>query len=230
MPGEFMTLEEAAKYLNMSTGAVNLLIEKGFARKAEDGKVLVKSEEIMEWVNRGIKDLDANQLNKLEKDYGEHATLIYPLLEPNCITRNIIGTSKVAVITELVDLLIEKGGVEKKHRATILKAIIERERMCSTAVIEGIAFPHPREPLRGIIKKPRLVMGLSWTGIDFESFDGTLTHVVMLLCAPKLDVHLKLLARLSKLLRNPKMRVALCRAKSNEDVVETFSSFEKDLR
>jgi mannitol/fructose-specific phosphotransferase system IIA component (Ntr-type) len=224
-----MTLEEAAKFLNMSQDAVKLIAEKGYVRRDKDGRMLVKTADIRDWLHRGIKDFDTAQLNKLEKDYAEQFTLVHPLLEPECIKTRITGTSKTAVIAELVDLLIEKGGVQDKYRKKILNAVIERERMCSTALTDGVAIPHPREPLAGIIKKPRLVLGLSWKGIDFESFDGRPTHVIVLLCTPRLDAHLQILARLSKLLRNPKMRVALCRAKDAREVIGIFDSFERAI-
>ncbi len=230
MPGEFMTLKEAAKFLNMSPKAVSLLVEKGYAKEDKDGRLLVKTSEIRDWLHRGIKDFNLNQLNTLEKDYGEHIIAIHPLLDPKCIKKKIVGRSKMAVIDELIDLLIEHGGVDRTYRKKIRNDIIERERMCSTALADGVAIPHPREPLAGIIKKPRLVMGLSWRGIDFESFDGKLTHVVVLLCTPKLDLHLQLLARLSRLLRNLEMRVALCNAKDEKGVIEAFASFEEVLK
>jgi mannitol/fructose-specific phosphotransferase system IIA component (Ntr-type) len=230
MPGEFMTLKEAAKFLNMSPKAVSLLVEKGYAKGGKDGKLLVETSEIRDWLHRGIKDFDLNQLNALEKDFGERIIAIHPLLDPKCIKRKIVGRSKMAVIDELIDLLIEHGGVDRTYRKKIRDDVIERERMCSTALADGVAIPHPREPLAGIIKKPRLVLGLSWSGIDFESFDGKLTHVVVLLCTPRLDLHLQLLARLSRLLRNLEMRVALCNAKDEKEVVKAFASFEEALK
>lgn len=229
MPGEFMTIEEAAKFLNMSAEAVTLLADKGALHRDKIGKMLIKTAEIRDWLHRGIKDFNQSQLEALGKDYAEHGTLIYKMLDPNCIKKVLTGTSKSAVISELVDLLVERGGVDPKHRKKIMSAVFERERMCSTAVADGVAIPHPRDPLVGIIKKPRLVIGLSWHGIDFESFDGKATHVVVLLCTPRLDLHLQILARLSRLLRNLKMRVALCRAKDEDEFIETFASFEKEI-
>ncbi|MCX6354344.1 MAG: PTS sugar transporter subunit IIA [Candidatus Aureabacteria bacterium] len=229
MPGEFMSIEEAAKYLNMSEEAIQLLAEKGVVRKDKDGKMLIKAAEIRDWLHRGIKDFDLSQLNALEKDYREHVTPIHTLLNPKCIKRALSGVSKSAVICELIDLLVQKGGIAPKHKKAILTAVIERERMCSTALADGVAIPHPREPLAGIIKKPRLVLGLSWRGIDFESFDGKATHVVVLLCTPRLDLHLQIIARLSRLLRNAKMRVAMCRAKDEKELIEVFATFEKQI-
>ena len=94
MPGEFMTLKEAAKFLNMSPKAVSLLVEKGYAKEDKDGRLLVKTSEIRDWLHRGIKDFNLNQLNTLEKDYGEHIIAIHPLLAPTCIKKKIVGGAK----------------------------------------------------------------------------------------------------------------------------------------
>jgi mannitol/fructose-specific phosphotransferase system IIA component (Ntr-type) len=228
MPGEYMTLEEAAEFLNMSAEAVNLLVEKGLTHKDPSGRLYIKTSDLGDLINRGIAGFDISQLNKLEKNYKENQILITPLLNPQCLKRKLLGQSKTAIIAELVDLLVEQGGVDKKHRKKILNAVIDRERMCSTALADGVAIPHPRQPLKGIIKKPRLVLGLSWHGVDFESFDGKPTHVVVLLCTTKLDQHLQIIARLSRLLRNPRMRVALCRAQDENELIETFAQFEKE--
>jgi len=227
MPGEYMTIEDAAKFLNMSAEAVRLLAEKGISSRDKNGKMMVKTEAIRDWLHRGIRDFDPAQLKMLEKDFSEQVTRIAPLLDPKCIKMKLTGVAKTGVIAELVDMLVEHGGVDAKHRTKIMAAVIERERMCSTALADGVAIPHPREPLTGIIKKPRLVLGLSWKGIDLEAFDGQLTHVVVLLCTPRIDMHLQILARLTKLLRNAKLRVAMCRAKDEQAAIDVLDAYEK---
>lgn len=225
-----MTIEEAAKFLNMSTGAIRLLAEKGISHKRENGKMFVKASDISDWVNRQIRDFKPSEIEHLEKDFKDKPIAVSPFLDPKCVKLRVIGASKTAIIEELVDLLIEKGGVDPRHKATIKKTVIDRERMCSTALVDGIAIPHPREPLKGIIKKPRIVLGFSWHGVDFESMDGKPTHVIVLLCTPKLDIHLQLLARLTGLLRDSRLRVSLCRAKDGGEAVDIFSSHEKGKR
>lgn len=229
MPGEYMTIEDAAKFMNMSAEAVQLLVDKGIAARDKDGRILVKIQQFRDWLHRGIKDFDPAQLKKLERNYLEKVMRIAPLLDPGCIKMKLTGVTKMGVISELVDILVEKGGVDPKHRKEILSAVIERERMCSTALADGVAVPHPREPLAGIIKKPRLVLGLSWRGIDLEAFDGQLTHVVVLLCTPRLDMHLQILARLTKLLRNARLRVAMCRAKDEQGAIDVFDKYEREM-
>ena len=227
MPGEYMSVEEAAKFLNMSAEAVRLLAEKGMTHRNANGKMFIKTSEINDWVNRQIKHLEPNQLGRLEKNYAEKKISVYPYIDPKCIKMRLLGMTKTAIIEELVDLLVQRGGVDPRHKPTILKAVIDRERMCSTALADGVAIPHPREPLKGIIKKPRIVLGLSWHGVDFESFDGKPTHAVALLCTPGLDLHLQLLARLTGLLRDARLRVSLCRAKDGKEVVNILKAHEE---
>lgn len=227
MPGEYMTIDDAAKFLNMSSEAVRLLAEKGISSTDENGKLMVKAEAIREWLHRGIRDFSPAQLKLLERDYSEQVTRVAPLLDPKCIKMRLTGVSKTGVIGELVDVLVTHGGVDPKHRSKVLAAVIERERMCSTALADGVAIPHPREPLTGIIKKPRLVLGLSWKGIDLEALDGQLTHVVVLLCTPRIDMHLQILARLTKLLSSVKLRVNMCRAPDEQGAIDVFDAYEK---
>ncbi|HOE27110.1 MAG: PTS sugar transporter subunit IIA [Candidatus Aureabacteria bacterium] len=229
MPGEYMTIEDAAKFLNMSEGAFKLLVEKGISSRDKNGKVMVKTAEIREWLHRGIRYFDPDQLKVLESDYSGKSTRIAPLLDPRCIKMKLTGVTKTGVIAELVDMLVERGGVDPKHRERVMTAVIERERMCSTALADGVAIPHPREPLTGIIKKTRLVLGLSWRGIDLEAFDGQLTHVVVLLCTTRIDTHLQILASLTKLLRSMRLRVAMCRAKDEQAAIDVLDAFEKQL-
>lgn len=229
MPGEYMTIEEAAKFLNMSEGAIRLLAEKGISLRDQNGKMLVKTAEIRDWLHRGIRYFDPAQLKVLERDYSGQSTRIAPLLDPRCIKMKLTGVTKTGVIAELVDILVERGGVDPKYRERVMTAVIERERMCSTALADGVAIPHPREPLTGIIKKPRLILGLSWRGIDLEAFDGQLTHVVALLCTTRIDMHLQILAGLTKLLRNARLRVAMCRAKDEQGAIDIFDAYERQM-
>ena len=85
MPGEYMTIDEAAKFLNLSAEAVRILAEKGITHKSENGKMFVKTDEISDWLNRRIKDLEPSALDRLEKDYREQSIVLSPHLDPRCV-------------------------------------------------------------------------------------------------------------------------------------------------
>jgi len=108
---------------------------------------------------------------------------------------------KKDTLKELLDTLIRLRKVSTGSRDAILSGLLARERLGSTAIGQGVAIPHVRSNL---VKKPLIVIGLSVAGLDFDSLDGDLVHVIFLIITPKEleGLHLKLLATISKLLRD----------------------------
>jgi PTS system nitrogen regulatory IIA component len=96
--------------------------------------------------------------------------------------------------------------------------LLEREQLGSTGIGGGIGIPHGKlKALDELI----LGFGLSRQGVDFESMDGRPTHIFFLLITPEnsTSLHLKLLARISRLLKNEAFREKLMQARSVEDVI-----------
>jgi PTS system nitrogen regulatory IIA component len=106
----------------------------------------------------------------------------------------------------------------------LVDLLLERERLGTTAMGDGIAMPHARVESLG-----RLVasFGRSLTGVDFESVDGKPTHLFFLLVAPGKEgsAHLLALARLSRLLGRPEFRARLLEV---ESVDELFRAIEEE--
>ena len=102
---------------------------------------------------------------------------------------------------------------------------MERERLCSTGIGGGIGIPHGKlKNLASLV----LGFGLSRRGVDFDSLDGRPAHLFFLMLTPEdsAGLHLKLLARLSRLLKNDEFKSQLMRAKSPEEILEIIQ--EKD--
>src|SRR5574341_1961167 len=83
----------------------------------------------------------------------------------------------------------------------LVEVLMEREKLCSTAVDAGVAIPHGK-----LSSLPNIIaaFGRSLEGIDFESLDGKSTHLFILLIAPENSSgsHLKLLSRISRLFKD----------------------------
>jgi mannitol/fructose-specific phosphotransferase system IIA component (Ntr-type) len=112
---------------------------------------------------------------------------------------------------------------------TLLKALTEREKLCSTGLGEGIALPHTRNTISGLADYPVLVFGRHDRGIPYGALDGAPVHLLFLLIAPTVSQHLQILARLTRLLRKPDIRQALLRASSPEEVLDIFEEAELAL-
>ncbi|RME40305.1 MAG: PTS sugar transporter subunit IIA [Deltaproteobacteria bacterium] len=148
------------------------------------------------------------------------------LLKPEAINPSLSATGKNEVLAELTDALLRvEPGLNRDEVVEVLK---ERESLGSTGIGDGVAIPH------GKLKQlDRLLLsfGRSRSGVDFDSMDGQPAHLFFLLVAPEesVGVHLKTLARISKLLKNADVRQALIDAESAEDIFAIIQQREEAL-
>ena len=123
---------------------------------------------------------------------------IIELLNEQLILPDLTGTTKQQVMEELVEhLATVQPGI---NAGELLKALLEREKLGSTGIGNGIAIPHGK---LGGLSDIILVFARSTAGIPFEAIDGKPIHLIFLVVAPANSPggHLKALARLSRLLK-----------------------------
>ncbi|MCX7723508.1 MAG: PTS sugar transporter subunit IIA [Verrucomicrobiae bacterium] len=140
------------------------------------------------------------------------------LLTPATVKLNLAGTDRDSVLAELVSLIPEIAD-QPEAQATLLRALIEREQLHSTGIGDGIALPHARNPLVGLVNRPVIVFGRHPAGIPYGAIDGQPARLFFLLIAPTVTQHLAMLARISRLLRDAKLRQGLLTAQTPEQVV-----------
>jgi len=138
------------------------------------------------------------------------------------INADLKATDKKGVIEELIDLLIKDGAIQKKHRAKITEVLMAREALGSTAIGQGVAIPHGKTDC---VSKLVGGLGISKTGIDFDSLDGEPAHIFFLLVAPidSAGPHLKALARIARLLKDKYFRENLKTAKDDKTILKLIS-------
>jgi len=144
---------------------------------------------------------------------------ILDILPLENIIADLKGTSKLAVLEELAASLAERHPAISKQR--LVDVLLEREKLGSTAIGEGIAIPHGKMPkLAGVVA----AFGRSRAGVDFQSLDGGLTQLFFLLVAPEdaSGAHLKALARVSRLLRDKDFRSRLLAAPDAAAIHQTI--------
>jgi len=151
-------------------------------------------------------------------------TKLSGLLKESSIELDLEGTNKAAIITELAEIACKSGGL--KNKKVIAEAISERERLGSTAIGNGVAVPHAK--INGI-KQTILTFGRSSEGVDFNSLDGEKTYLFFMLLSPKDDigVHLKILAKISHLIKDRFMVGLFRKAKLKKEILSIISNLEK---
>jgi PTS system nitrogen regulatory IIA component len=131
---------------------------------------------------------------------------VVDFLGPNCVIATLEGTGKGEVLGEMARYL---GRINTNINPDLLRRVLEeRELLASTAIGDGIAIPHGRlDDIDSLVG----VLGRSVAGLEFDSIDGKPTHLVFMLVAPSnsTGIHLKALARLSRLFRDALFRQRL---------------------
>jgi PTS system nitrogen regulatory IIA component len=150
---------------------------------------------------------------------------ILDFLDPKNINIELKATDKKGVLEELSLPVSKITKIEHKQLVTVL---IERERLGSTGIGNGIGIPHGK--LKNL---PTLVLGvgLSRKGVNFDAMDKKPTHIFFLLLTPdnSTDLHLKLLARISKILKETSFKEKLMAATDKDEVIRLIQDIDEDF-
>jgi mannitol/fructose-specific phosphotransferase system IIA component (Ntr-type) len=146
------------------------------------------------------------------------SSVVSDLLSPATINLNLKSADRDAVLGELVNQ-IPQLAAQPEARQTLLRALHEREQLYSTGIGDGIALPHARNALVGLVDRSIIVFGRHATGIPYGAIDAVPARLFFLLIAPTVTQHLAILARLSRLLRDPRLRQSLLAAETPEAVI-----------
>ncbi|MFO8065854.1 MAG: PTS sugar transporter subunit IIA [Spirochaetota bacterium] len=146
------------------------------------------------------------------------------ILDPRCVVLELSARRKRQAIEELVATLEAAGKINNAKKLT--KEILEREKLTSTAVGNGLAVPHK---LSQEAPETALAIGRAPAGIKFGAPDNEPVTLVFLLVGPTgaHTAHLRLLSRLSRYLHDPTFRSSLLEAPSAEALIEVFGEREQ---
>ena len=143
---------------------------------------------------------------------------ISDLISAATVELRLAGRLRDDVLNELVAKIPEIAG-KPEARQKLLRALQEREQIHSTGIGDGVALPHARNALVGLVKKPVVVFGRHETGIAYGSIDAQPARLFFLLVTTTVTQHLQLLARVSRLVRDPKLRQNLLVADREAEVI-----------
>ena len=136
---------------------------------------------------------------------------------------DLMAAGKMEVLTELGEIMSRAS--ENLDGKAVTRAFVERERLATTGVGEGIAIPHAK--IDGLLEN-KIVVGISRAGIDFDAIDDKAVRIFFALGAPlnSSGDHLRLLAQISRLLKDPDIRVRMIEAKTPDELITVVRSEE----
>jgi nitrogen PTS system EIIA component len=151
---------------------------------------------------------------------------IIELLDQNSILPDMASTTKLGVLEELAATLVP--GTDGLDLDTVVEVLMERERLGSTGIGDNVAIPHGKLPnLSGL----KLAFGRSLKGVNFDSMDGKPSQLFFLLLAPvnSAGLHLKALAKISRMLMSAVFRESLMLAAQGQDIYQLLKEKDEEI-
>jgi PTS system nitrogen regulatory IIA component len=149
---------------------------------------------------------------------------LYHYLRPELVLLDLRSQGVENTLRDMVHHLAVHGFVEDER--AVLDALLQREAAQSTGIGGGVAVPHALYPE---LSSTVIELALSRTGVDFLSLDEKPVHSLFLLLSPPAasSTHIKLLARIARLMRQPDVLDQLLSASSAEEVIERIRLFDE---
>lgn len=148
------------------------------------------------------------------------------ILRPECIISNLKAHDKKGALEELSQVITDQE--PSLNKGYLLQVLLERERLGSTGIGEGIALPHGK-----VNKLDRLLVsfGRSLEGLGFDSIDAQPAYLFFLLVAPEnsAGAHLQALAKISRSLKDSNFRQRLMGAKSRDEIYKIIIDKDEEL-
>lgn len=142
------------------------------------------------------------------------------------ILDDIVSTTKNEALAEIVDAMITGGALSSELRQGVLTALLDREKLGSTGIGQGLAIPHAKHPgLKNLVG----VFARSREGVQFDSLDGEPVHLFFLLLSSQeaAHEHLEALAYVSKHLRDDIFRRFLLKARDAKEILELLDEADQ---
>ena len=219
-----ITLRQAATYLNVNESTLRRWIkDRGLPVHRVNERLHLNAIEVWEWaVEHGIHA--SRRLLEEARRSPEEVPSTSNLLEVGGIHRDVEGDDKSAVLAAIVKRLPLSPEVDREFLLTVLDA---REAMGSTGIGDGIAIPHVRNPILLHVDQPFVSLCLLRRPVEFGAIDGKPVHSVFLVVSPSVPAHLRVLAQLAFVLRDPELRRLLQERVRSELILSRIREVEQ---
>lgn len=212
-----LTVRDVSQFLNSSEATViNWIKRRGLPAHRVNGQYRLSRAELLEWATANRIKVAVDLFDQPDTPDERVATLA-DALEAGGIVRNLRDTSKEQALRALVEVLPLPDG---NDRDLLLRLFLARESSASTAIGDGIALPHVRNPIVLHVDRPMVTLCFLEKPVDFGALDGQLVQVLFSLICPTMRDHLQMLARLSHALHDPGFKQAVLGKEPNEKILQ----------
>ncbi len=211
-----LTTRDVTRFFSVSESTVALWIkQRGLPSQHVNGQYRFHRAELLEWATANQIKFSLEMLDGLEGD-DEPPPGLAEALAAGGIFYDVQDTSKERALRALVEVLPLPENID---RELILRLLLVRESAATTAIGDGIAIPHVRNPIVLHVNRPMVTLCFLQRAVDFGALDGKPVQFLFSLICPTTRNHLQMLSRLSFALQDPQFKAAIVRHAPREEVL-----------
>jgi PTS system nitrogen regulatory IIA component len=212
-----LTVREVGKLLNTPESTVTRWIkQRGLPAQYVGGQYRFNRAELLEWATANRIKVALELFDEPDNN-GDAVPTLAEALEAGGVVHGLKATNKERALRAVVQTLPLPDGVD---RELLLQLFLAREASASTAIGDGIAFPHVRNPIVLRVARPMITLCFLDTPVDFGALDGKPVQVLFTLISPTVRTHLQLLTRLSFALHDDRFKAAVLRRAPRDAIVQ----------
>ena len=234
MSQEDFNTDDLATYLHLTPMQVMRLASRGkIPGRKVGGEWRFPRAEIHHWLEDRIGISDESELLQVESVLETDRTVqsdtvqIAEILKPDLIFPALPSRTKLKVIDRFCKNIADCGMIWDPEK--MADAIRQRESLHPTALDNGVALLHPRRPMPGNIAEHFLALAKTSQGIPFGGPRGQLTDIYFLIASANDQLHLKTLARLSRMISRPQFVSTLRELESSSEILQFITESESEL-
>lgn len=189
--------------------------------------------DIHHWLEARIGASDDAELAAIEhaferkREQDDQDGCLCELLSTTAMALPLESKTRTSVISDMVALAASTGWLWDPERMEV--AVKQRESLHPTALDNGVALLHPRRPLTSILAQSFVALGRTGRGIPFGHSRGVLTDIFFLIAATDDRVHLRILARLSRLISRPEVLDEIRASTDPRELLDRLCQLEKQM-
>jgi nitrogen PTS system EIIA component len=222
-----LTIRDVMRFFNVTESTVTRWIkQRGLPAQRVADKYRFNRAELLEWATVQKVPVHGDLFADLRAD-AEPPPSLAESLEAGGIVYRLRDTSKELALAALIEVLPLPEGTD---RQLLLHLFLAREASASTAVGDGIAIPHVRNPVVLHVPRPLITLAFLEKPIDFGALDGQPVQILFSLISPTTRSHLQLLSRLSFALHDVKFKKAVVAQRPREEILAEARRVEAGLQ
>jgi excisionase family DNA binding protein len=226
-PGDILTIRQLAEYLMVSEKTVYRMLDRNQLPGMRVGaQWRFRRQDIDGWINEEVRKVEYEGHQGLLDSLEPSNLAVHPLLTPENVWLGLKPGSRDELVAHMAREAVLEENVDRDQ---LCRSILEREAMCSTALLERVAFPHPADPVPFRFSRKRALLAVLREPLDFVDPHGHRPRVVVMILARSMQGHLLALSRAIKLFTAPALVDRLTDANDAADAIEAIRVEEERL-